>query len=128
MNTVKRTPNSDISEIIAKLKYISSDINQDLEVKFKGYTHGQQGFIIQLNYVENINDTYIETWKTISDKFHCEVDLDLNNRTVNMYFEPKIQKVHNYSPIIYLSFMLFSIWMLYSRNSQFLMQNYMNQT
>ena len=55
MNTVKRTPNSDISEIIAKLKYISSDINQDLEVKFKGYTHGQQGFIIQLNYVENIN-------------------------------------------------------------------------
>lgn len=128
MNQANKTANSDIAEIISKLKYISLDDNQDLTVQFKGYTHGKAGFIIQLNYIENVTDQTVSLWTNISDHYQCEVDMDYNNRTVNLYFEPKIQKVINYSPIIYLSLICLCIWILYNRHSNYLMQNYMNQT
>ena len=127
MNHANKTPNTDISEIIAKLKYISIDENQDLQVSFKGYTHGKSGFVIQLTFVEMITDKFVESWKNVSKKYICDVDMDYNNRTVNLYFETKIQKVSNYSPIIYLSLIILCIWILYTRHSTYLMPNYMNQ-
>tara|TARA_B100000902_G_C27260985_1_gene890711 strand:- start:1253 stop:1639 length:387 start_codon:yes stop_codon:yes gene_type:complete len=128
MNQANKTANSDIAEIISKLKYISTDDNQDLTVQFKGYTHGKTGFVIQLNFVEIVSDQTVKTWKNISDQYQCEVDMDYNNRTVNLYFEPKIQKVKNYSSILYLSLICLCIWILYNRHSNYLMPNYMNQT
>ena len=128
MNHANKTANSDIAEIISKLKYISVDENPDLSVQFKGYTHGKKGFIIQVTYVENISDDIVDQWKYISDRFKCAVDMDYNNRSVNLYFEPKIQKVRNYSSIIYLSLIVICIWILCMRHSNYLMPNYMNQT
>ena len=128
MKQANKTANSEIAEIISKLKYISTEDNQDLTVQFKGYTHGKAGFVIQLNFVEIVSDQTVNVWKNISDRYQCEVDMDYNNRTVNLYFEPKIQKVKNYSSILYLSLICLCIWILYNRHSNYLMPNYMNQT
>lgn len=124
MNTANKTPNSDIADIIAKLKYISLDKNQDLKVNFKGYTHGKTGFILQIEFIEIVTEQTIDTWKNISDKYLCEIDLDYNNRTVNLYFEPIPSKALRCEPIVYLSFILICIWILFTRHSKYLMQNY----
>lgn len=128
MNHASKTVNSDIAEILSKLKHISLDDNQDLLATFKGYTHGKTGFVVQLTFVENVTDTTVDQWKNVSDKYDCEVDMDYNNRTVNLYFEQKLQKVQNRAPLIYLSLICICIWILYNRHSNYLMQNYMNQT
>ena len=95
MNHANKTANSDIAQILSKLKHISLDDNQDLVAIFKGYTHGKTGFIVQLTFVETVTDTTVYQWKNVSDNYQCEVDMDYNNRTVNLYFEQKLKKVKN---------------------------------
>ena len=128
VNTADKLVNSDVSSIITNLKYLNQDTNQDLTIEFKGYTHSRKGFVLQMENIEEINDENIEIWKSISDKYSCEIDIDYINKTTNLYFNLIEKKACNMYWLMYLSFIIFFIWMLINRHYQSPTQNYTKAT
>lgn len=124
VNTADKIVNSDVSSIITNLKYLNQDVNQDLSIEFKGYTHNRKGFVLQMQNVEELTDENIENWKCISDNYSCEVDIDYNNKTTNLYFNLVEKKACNMYWLMYLSFIIFFIWMLINKHYPSLTQNY----
>ena len=116
INTADKVPNSDIAELMSSLS------SEDYTIEFKGYTHSKQGFVLQLSFVEHIND--IDQWTNISEKYTCEIDIDMNNHCVNLYFEKKKIKKWISSTLIYLSVMCVSIYYLWNKYQP--LQNYTN--
>lgn len=113
VNTADKVANSDIADIISKLK------TDDNTVGFKGYTHDKKGFVLQLAFMEIIDD--LQQFKDISNKYSCEPVIDLNNRCVNLYFNKKPKTGYN---VVYLSIIMTSIY--YLCNKFLLKQNYTN--
>jgi len=114
INTADKVANSEISEIISKIRI------DDTEIRFKGYTHNKQGFVLQVNYLEHISDFncfHVEG-------YDCEPEVDLNNRTVNLYFT-KLSRSNFMMKMFYLSLILACI--CYLCNKYLPLQNYMNQ-
>mgnify|MGYP001178527737 FL=1 len=113
INTADKVANSEIANIINEIQV------EDSEVSFKGYTHNKKGFVLQVNYLEQLND-----FSSFDVKgYLCEPQVDLNNRTVNLYYT-KIYRSNIMNKLFYLSLILICI--LYLCNKYLLLQNYMN--
>lgn len=114
INTADKVPNSDIAEIMSHLR------TEDCQVEFKGYTHNKSGFVLQILFVEHVDD--LRQWDYKG--YECDAQIDLNNRLINLYYTKKKGSRIGFN-LVYLSIIAVCIFYLWSKYRP--EQNYMNQ-
>lgn len=95
--------------------------NPDMEVQFKGYMHGNQGFRLQVNNLESLTDYTVALWKRIVERQGLTplINTNMMNGTVNIACIPeeKRQSRCRYiNSMVYLSISLLSIYYLWHRH------------
>lgn len=112
--------------------------NPDLRVEFKGYRHDNLGFTIAFHNMEVYSNDLVERWYSLASEegMNCSVENDLVNGWVNLKCQRVLRrrtpirkqsttkrfKSVSMKSLMYLSIALISIYYLWKRHSDRLLQ------
>lgn len=100
---------------------ITDTDNPDMDVQFKGYMHGGEGFQLQVNNLESLTDYTVALWKSIVEGqgLTPHINTNMMNGTVNiacMPTEKRQSRCRYINSLVYLSISLLSIYYLWHRH------------
>jgi len=100
---------------------ITDETNPDMDVSFRGYMHGGEGFQLQITNLESITDYTVAMWKNIVEGqgLNSKIATNMMNGTVNIACTPqeKRQSRCRYiNSVVYLSTTVFFIYYLWQRH------------
>ena len=112
--------NKTVDEIIDG---INDTDNPDMDVSFKGYMHGGQGFKLQVNNLETITDYTVSLWRSIVEGQGLRplISTNIMNGTVDISCTPPEKRRNRckyINSLVYLSMTVFFIYYLWNRHLQ----------
>jgi hypothetical protein len=129
---------SDIDEttkdFLQRLVLADEGNNPDLKVEFKGYTHDETGFVVNMHHIEVYSQALVDSWVGLADSegMTCSIQNDMVNSLVIIKCE-RVQRRRTGMPksnniqakprlpltnVLYLSLSLLCLWVLWNRHSK----------
>tara|TARA_B100001142_G_C14294207_1_gene640134 strand:+ start:320 stop:709 length:390 start_codon:yes stop_codon:yes gene_type:complete len=116
--------NSEVAEIISDLKQLAYE---EVDVQFKGYTHGKRGFQLRVSDIQRMDDVLISAWMNVSDRYTSSIDFDTSSSSCVLEFKRIEETSRNYW-WVYLSICVLSIYILWKRATIFQTPSFTSQT
>lgn len=127
MNIFRRETST--TDVIERIKNdvitCETNNNDDMNISLKGYMHNNTGFVLTVNNIEKLDDTVLKRWKNVVEKhgYVCDMRYDFHDGWVDLRCTASgrskpFLKVHNFQQIVYLSMIVFSIYMLWQRHNK----------
>lgn len=119
-----KVANSEVAEIISDLKRLAYD---EVDIQFKGYTHGKRGFQLRVRDIQTMDDELMTRWMNVSDKYTSSIEFDTSSNACTLEYTKLQETTQNYW-WMYLSVCVLSIYLLWKRATIFQMPSFTSQT
>ena len=126
VHRVTHLPNEDIDSIKNDLLTSDNHRNEDMSVALKGYTHGNNGFVLTVSNIEKITNFTFAQWEKLiqSRGYSCEFQSDYQEGWVDVKCYRRRRKAcfkaATLSSLGYLSIILIGIIALWNRHAKHL--------